>query len=207
VVGFRGALSDEERTDLQRVYRLHVSSVYAFFAYSVDATTAEDLTAATFERVVRSWRRYDASRGRIETWLLAIARNILRDHLRRQSHRAGPSLDEFPALAQSFISRDGSPGDRLDAIALHEWLSQLQPREREVLGLRYGADLTSAEIGRCLGLTQDNVNQIASRALRRLRAIATAAPPVNVSNRNGNAKVNVGGRSGALRAARAHSGT
>jgi RNA polymerase sigma factor (sigma-70 family) len=195
VAGFRGPLNGDERRELQRVYRSNVSSVYAFFAYSVDATTAEDLTAATFERVVRSWRRFDASRGRFESWLLAIARNVLRDHLRRQSHRAGPSLDQFPALAEKLASNDGSPWDRLDLVAVVEWLSELRPREREVLGLRFGADLSSADIGRCLGLTPDNVNQISSRALRRLHAMATAKPRVNVD------------RNGAPGAVRARSGT
>jgi RNA polymerase sigma factor (sigma-70 family) len=159
------------------VYRSNVSSVYAFFSYSVDGATAEDLTAATFERVVRSWRRFDPSRGRVEYWLLAIARNILRDHVRRQSHRAGPSLDQFPALGASLAAVGGSQRGRLDLVALLDWLSDLQPREREVLGLRYGADQSTPQIARILGLTADNVNQIASRALRRLRAAATVESP------------------------------
>jgi RNA polymerase sigma factor (sigma-70 family) len=195
VVGFKGPLSKDERRELHEVYRSNVSSVYAFFSYSVDATTAEDLTAATFERVVRSWRRFDASRGRVEPWLLAIARNILRDHLRRQSHRAGPSLDQFPALAESLVTVDGSPRDRLDIVALLGWLSELQPREREVLGLRYGADLSTADIARCLGLTPENVHQISSRALRRLRAVGTVEPRVN-----GGGDVNRSGARGASRA-------
>jgi RNA polymerase sigma factor (sigma-70 family) len=48
-------------------------------------------------------------------------------------------------------------------------LSQLAPREREVVALRYGADLSTADIARTLGLSEANVLQILSRALRRLR--------------------------------------
>ncbi len=73
-------LRDDELQELRDVYRGNVSAVYAFFTYSVDAGTAEDLTAATFERVVRSWRRYDARRATVRTWVLVIARNILTDH-------------------------------------------------------------------------------------------------------------------------------
>jgi RNA polymerase sigma factor (sigma-70 family) len=197
VAGFRSPLSESQRRELQQVYRSNVSSVFAFFTYSVDATTAEDLTAATFERVVRSWRRFDPARGRVETWVLAIARNILRDHLRRQSHRVGPSLDEFPALGASLAVVDGSPGDRFDIVALLDWLSELQPREREVLGLRYGADLSTAQIARCLGLTPENVHQISSRALRRLRAAATSEPR---SSGDGSGDVNGSGVPGDLRA-------
>ena len=72
MVGFRSPLSEDQRRELQQVYRSNVSSVYAFFSYSVDATTAEDLTAATFERVVRSWRRFDASR--VDTDVLRLVK-------------------------------------------------------------------------------------------------------------------------------------
>ena len=47
-------------------------------------------------------------------------------------------------------------------------------REREVLALRYGADLTTAEIARVAGPSEANVLQISSRALRRLRRDLTS---------------------------------
>jgi RNA polymerase sigma-70 factor (ECF subfamily) len=158
---------------LRDVYRDNVASVYAFFSYSVDSGTAEELTASTFERVVRSWRSFDASRAGVRVWVLAIARNILTDHYRRRSHRAGPSIDEFPALAMSLATEDRGGWLELDAIL--SWLTELPPREREVLALRYGADLSTHEIAGCLGLSEANVNQIASRALRRLRKSDKAA--------------------------------
>ncbi|HWH94434.1 MAG TPA: sigma-70 family RNA polymerase sigma factor [Baekduia sp.] len=166
-------LGEDELQDLHEVYRGNVSAVYAFFTYSVDAETAEDLTAATFERVVRSWRRYDDRRASVRTWVLTIARNLLTDHFRRQSHRRGPSFDEHPALA-AWAGQEEDPAERCASVdAIKTWLLMLQPREREVLALRYGADLPTGEIAHCLGLSEANVHQIVSRALRRLRAILT----------------------------------
>ena len=83
--------------ELREVYRDKVGAVYAFFSYSVSHDTAEDLTAATFERVVRSWSRFDPGLAGPRTWLMAIARNILADHFRRQTHRRTVSLDEHHA--------------------------------------------------------------------------------------------------------------
>jgi DNA-directed RNA polymerase specialized sigma subunit len=48
-------------------------------------------------------------------------------------------------------------------------LSVLSGREREILALRYGADLRSPDIAAVMGLTVANVQQITSRALRSLR--------------------------------------
>ena len=155
--------------ELHRVYRSHVSAVYALFAYSVSADVAEDLTAATFERVVRHWSRFDPSRSSERTWILAIARNQLTDHLRQRRFRIGPSLDEHPELADS-AALTHDPADRPAAVeTLKGWLGRLGPREREVVALRYGADLSTADIARMLGLSDANVLQTCSRALRRLR--------------------------------------
>lgn len=157
--------------ELPRVYRDHVDAVYGFLAYSVDRVTAEDLTAATFERVVRSWKRYDERRGSERTWVLAIARNLLTDHFRAQRHRGAVSTDEHPALLDRLVDDLDPLTEHLSADELARLLAPLGDREREVLALRYAADLTSAEIAALLGLTEANVQQINSRSLRRLRSL------------------------------------
>jgi RNA polymerase sigma factor (sigma-70 family) len=164
----RAASRDDE---LRRVYREHVSSVFAFFGYSVSRETAEDLTASTFERVIRAWNGYDAQRGPERAWVLAIARNLLIDHFRRQSHRDAVSTDEHPVLLDT-LSSDDWIQSRLTHGEVHDWLAQLGQREREILALRYGADLAAAEIAALTGLTAPNVHQIVSRSLRRLRELA-----------------------------------
>ena len=55
-------------------------------------------------------------------------------------------------------------------------LGALGLREREILALRFGADLTGPEIAELLGLTLANVQQILSRSLRRLRAALEGVP-------------------------------
>lgn len=160
-----------ERSDeLRQVYRDHVDAVYAFFAYSVPRSAAEDLTQATFERVVRSWGSYKPSLAGVRTWILAIARNLLTDHYRRASHRKARSLEEEPALLEELSGDDPELGDVSERDAFRALLESAQPREREVLALRYGADLSANEIAELLDLSPANVHQIASRALRRLRA-------------------------------------
>ena len=154
--------------ELLQVYRDNVRAVYAFFTYSVSHETAEDLTATTFEHVVRAWSRYDPEQAQPRTWIMAIARNLLIDHFRRQSHRGAISLDGHPALAASLASCDDPAADCMSLDVVRDWLGRLGPREREVLALRFGADLAAAEIARHLGLSEGNVHQISSRSLRRL---------------------------------------
>ena len=49
-------------------------------------------------------------------------------------------------------------------------MRRVTPREREVLLLRFAADLTQAEIGQRIGLSQMQVSRIIPQALRRLQA-------------------------------------
>src|SRR5215217_4667583 len=48
----------------------HLDDVYAYLVYMTrDRSLAEDLTADTFEKALKAWRRFDASRGSARTWL------------------------------------------------------------------------------------------------------------------------------------------
>jgi RNA polymerase sigma factor (sigma-70 family) len=153
-------------TQFARVYEEHVWRVYGFLAYRVgDHEAAEDLTQATFENALRAWSRYDPARATVGTWLLSIATNLLIDH-RRRDRPVLPLRDDgvaepvtVPGPEQRW---EGSP-------LLIDALAGLGEREREVLALRYGGDLTGAEVAAVLGLSLANVQQIGSRALRRLR--------------------------------------
>lgn len=163
--------SETSEPDFVAVYEAHVSRVYGFLAYRLDQRSdAEDLTQATFERALKAWHRYDPSRAAIGTWLIAIANNLLIDHYR--SDRSGGlerlDSDDLPeAWIPSAPAVDEDLG--LDP-ALQTALQKLTQREREAVALRYGADLSGAEIAAVLGLNVANIHQLLSRALRKLRA-------------------------------------
>src|SRR6476659_1873241 len=92
--------------DFGDVYNEHVWQVYGYLAYRVRTRgEAEDLTQQTFERALRAWGRYDEQKASVATWLLAIARNVLIDHQRKEGSRTQLSLDsddmperELPAV-------------------------------------------------------------------------------------------------------------
>lgn len=151
--------------DLAGVYDDHVARVYGFFGYVLNSRAdAEDLTQQTFERAIRGWERYDHQRASVSTWLLAIARNLLIDHL-----RAARSEDVDEAWLEAIPAAPDRHSLGVDP-DLERALAQLGARDREVIALRFGADLTSGEIADLTGLTTPNVQQILSRSLRRMRA-------------------------------------
>ncbi|MGI9098816.1 MAG: RNA polymerase sigma factor [Solirubrobacteraceae bacterium] len=163
-----------ERIDAHRdfpaAYDDNVWHVYGFLAYRLrNRADAEDLTQRTFERALRSWSRYDCTRGSLTTWLLAIARNLLIDHLRADRTSRQQSLDDVDAVYDALVAAL----DRVDiglAPDLERAMTVLTTREREIIALRFGGELNGREIADMTGLTLANVQQILSRSLRRMRA-------------------------------------
>jgi RNA polymerase sigma-70 factor (ECF subfamily) len=174
---FRVARADDRRNsvlDVSRVYELYVDRVYGFFAYRVARPSdAEDLTALTFERIVRHADRYDPQRGGQATWVFTIAERVLIDHYRRQGRR-----DEHP-WPEDEDGRDGLVTVDVPSLGLSPELqtaiAALSEREQQVVGLRFGGDLTGREIARVVDTSEGNVHQILSRSLRRLRQQLDAA--------------------------------
>ncbi len=139
-----------------------VRRVYAYVAYRIgDGPDAEDVTSDTFERALRYRKSYDASRGEPVSWLLGIARRCIDDLF---THRL-TLVDNPPEMP--------APGDLEEDTArrlrLATAMSGLGERDRELIALKYGADLTARQIGELLGLQTNAVEVALHRALGRLR--------------------------------------
>ncbi len=160
--------------DFEDAYDKHVWNVYGFFAYRVRSRDdAEDLTQKTFERALRAWSRFDPERASPGAWLTSIARNLLIDHYRADSSAQHQILEQ--AGEESLGSEAPAPSLGI-APELAGALAGLSVRDREIVALRYGGELTGPEIAELTGLTLSNVQQILSRSLRRLRLALEVAP-------------------------------
>ena len=165
-------MNREATSAFAQLYDDEVWNVYGFFGYRVGSREeAEDLTQLTFERALRAWDRFDPGRASARTWLLAIAHNLLVDHYRGdRSARREPLPEGEPGEATLGQLEDPSEAALGISPELENALAGLTDRERELIALRFGGDLAGPEIAGVTGLSVDNVHQILSRSLRRLRA-------------------------------------
>ena len=152
--------------DFERLYAAEAQGLFGFLAYRTgDRALAEDLLADTFERALRSRRRFDRRKGSAKTWLYAIALNLLRDQARRAAaegralERVGPRPSETPEPAGAIEDRD----------VVQRALAALSAEEREAIALRFGAELTLPEMAEVLGEPRTTVEGRVYRALRKLR--------------------------------------
>lgn len=139
-----------------------IRRVYAYAAYRLgDGPDAEDATSDTFERAIRYRGSYDEHKGEPVAWLLGIARRCVAEALMGRADTVG----EVPEVAAA-LEVEEETARRLD---LRAAVLGLDGRDRELIALRYGADLTARQIGELLELKTNAVEVALHRALGRLR--------------------------------------
>jgi len=152
--------------DFAALYDRYAQSVYRYFYNRVDnPADAEDLTAQTFLAALESLPRY-RHRGYFSAWLFSIARSKAMDHFRRRK----PQVE----LSETERSDEPDPFTRVahgDEIArLLDLVRGLEEADRELIRLRYVADLSFAEISGLLGRKEDTVKKTLYRLLDRLQS-------------------------------------
>lgn len=154
--------------EFERLYDAHAAGLLAFLEYRTgNIELAKDVHADTFERVLRTRWRFDPRKASQKTWLYAIALNVLRD----QGRRRGAEARALERIATGTSPHDWQEEEgRLDArAAVLRGMASLSDEEREVVALRYGADLSMEEIARVTGTRTTTVKGRLHRSLNKLR--------------------------------------
>jgi RNA polymerase sigma factor (sigma-70 family) len=154
-----------------------IRRIYSYVAYRVgDGPDAEDVTSEVFERALRYRKSYDPSRGEPLAWLIGIARRCVDDAMTKPRAEPGGPPD--------VTSPEDLEADTLQRLTLAAAVDRLDERSRDLVALRYGADLSARQIGEILGLKTNAVEVALHRTLARLRpelegARATATGPAS----------------------------
>jgi RNA polymerase sigma factor (sigma-70 family) len=136
-----------------------IRRVYAYAAYRLgDGPDAEDATSDAFERALRYRSSFDPRKGTPAAWLIGIARRSVDDILAART-----------ALLADPPERATEDRDSVLRLDLARAIEGLDRRDRELIALRYGADLTAKQVATQLGLKTNAVEVALHRALGRLR--------------------------------------
>jgi RNA polymerase sigma-70 factor (ECF subfamily) len=135
--------------ELYRRYRVRV--YWYLRARTPNDDDAADLTQQVFVLALSQLRRYREGKASFATWLFTIARNAAIDFHRRR--RTTVEWEGLPAALHPTNDRDlAADLVRREALTrLSQLVATLPPDKRELLALRYGADLTVPEIAAIIG--------------------------------------------------------
>jgi RNA polymerase sigma-70 factor (ECF subfamily) len=140
-----------------------IRRVYSYVAYRIgDGPDAEDVTSDVFERAIRYRSGYDPARGDSAVWLLGIARRAVADHLTGRTMLADGDVPDLAAPSNLEV-------ESVNRMSIAQALGKLSGRDRELLSLRYGADLKARQIAEILEMETHAVEVAITRALARMR--------------------------------------
>jgi RNA polymerase sigma factor (sigma-70 family) len=142
-----------------RVYGLAVTMLH-------DPDLAEEVAQETF---VRAWRHagtYDARRGRVPSWLLAIARNLAIDRARM---RAPIPVDPEVIAGELDTTQEDASADLPERDRLRRAIAALPDEQRRALVLAMYAGRTAKEISELDGVPLGTVKTRIRTAMLKLR--------------------------------------
>jgi RNA polymerase sigma-70 factor (ECF subfamily) len=139
----------------ESLYLEHRDEVFGFLVRRVGRERAEDAFQETFLRALRGYAGLRHA-DHLRAWLYTIAARVAAD-----LHRRRPPPVEAPDEAV----RDSRP----EYAELEHLAGGLPATERAAVVLRYGYDLSYADIGAALGSSEEAARQAASSGVRRLR--------------------------------------
>jgi len=169
------ALIDRAKTGDQLALGLlfdrHYAQVYRYTAWKVSRREdAEDLAQEVFVRMLSALGRYQHRGVPFKGWLIQIASNLLNDFYRKRG-TTGPtwSLQNEEIDLASDNDPAASAEIQLQLEEVSGAMEHLTELEREVIRLRYAAELSIAETAAVMGKNENNVKQLTFKALGKLR--------------------------------------
>ena len=165
------AAREGDEAALSELYTLYFPRVYRYILARMGNTyDAEDLAEEVFMRVLEAIGRFQWREAPFSAWLFRIAHNAVISQRRKENAR-GRSAPLTDGLAVDSAGPDELVENRLALNEIMDAAQRLPDAQRQVIALRFAAELSVAETARAMGKGEGNVKVIQHKAISKLREI------------------------------------
>ncbi len=155
---------------LARLHEEHYDRIVRYIFIRInDQGEAENLAGDVFLRALQSLPSFRGRREQMKGWLFKIAHNLVVDYVRKMSKQKHISIDEVEVPSSDNIEEVMEKESKLNRLS--KALKQVTSAQREVIGLRFFAGLSSAEAGEILGKSSGAIREMQRAALATLRRL------------------------------------
>jgi len=153
-----------------QLYDKHFDKIYRYVYLKVsNRAEAEDLTQEVFFKALRAIGSYKWRQVPFSSWLFRIAHNEVIDYYRKQGKRELVQLnDSIHDMKDDPVSVAEQSFEKEELMVA---LQKLSPAQREVISLRFGGELSIAEVAKTLGKREGTVKALQYNATVALRKI------------------------------------
>ena len=151
---------------LSQIYERYAPAIYRYIYYRVgERELAEDLQADVFVRMLEGMHRYEDRGWPISAWLYRIAHDRTIDTLRRRTSRPQVPLEAWGGTCDG---PETSVGAQIEYEELSRTLAHLTDEQRQVIQLRFLAEMSTQEVAQQLGRTEGSVKALQHRGIQSL---------------------------------------
>jgi RNA polymerase sigma-70 factor (ECF subfamily) len=171
-------LKQRDPSAMAELYDRYAGLLYSVILRAVaNQATAEDLVQETFLRIWNRIQTFDVERGRLEGWMVTIARNRAIDYLRSMRSQPGEATATLEDLEHAglFVTRETEADLLTRRKAVSSALNRLNEEQRQVLELTHFQGLTQTEIAEKMRKPLGTVKSLVRSALKVLRTSAVEA--------------------------------
>lgn len=165
-------LAADDDTAFIELYEKFFPLVYGMiFSRLKNVSAADDVVSEVFMKMSLNLHTYN-DRYNFSTWLFTIATNTLINHFRKENRRREVSWDEFfeHAAPSSEQPEEKLLADERTANLLRA-VDSLPERQRQIIALKYWAELSNVNIADILNISASNVGFIHFQAIKKLREL------------------------------------
>jgi RNA polymerase sigma factor (sigma-70 family) len=135
-----------------------------------DSQLTEDILQETFVKIWNNFKQYDATKGRLFTWMINITRNLTIDTMRSKGYKKQQKISEDENLVSNY--RDKNFGiERFDSIGLRKQVATLKADQKIIIDLAYFGGYTQEEISKEMSIPLGTVKTRMRTAIIELRKI------------------------------------
>ncbi|GAC1301451.1 MAG: sigma-70 family RNA polymerase sigma factor [Mucilaginibacter sp.] len=178
------AIKNKSRAGAETLYDMYSKSLYGIIIKLVkNKEIAEDTLQKAFLKIWNSFDHYNASKGRLFTWMLAVTTNIARDTLRSLHYHQYLNTESIDDHVVKIEERYYSVFN-IETIGARPLINSLKKEHKQILELIYFQGYTQSEVADELKIPLGTVKTHCRKAIQTLRDIYNKSNPINSEEYN-----------------------
>ena len=163
-------LNEQNNNAFNYLYDHYSGALFTIISQIVpDRDMAGDVLQEVFINIWKKINTYDASKGRLFTWMLNIARNAAIDKIRSKGYRDNQRNQAIVETENSGMNMSSNP--TVSDVGLKKVLTTLNAESRKLIDLSYFQGFTHEEIAKMLGIPLGTVKTRIRTAIIQLRSM------------------------------------
>jgi RNA polymerase sigma-70 factor, ECF subfamily len=164
-------LRTQDQNAFSYLYDNYSAALNSVITRMVDDTQiAEDILQETFVKIWNNFGQYDASKGRLFTWMINITRNLSIDTLRSKGYKKQQKIFANENIV-SGLSDKNYGANKFDTIGLRNQILNLKPDQKIIIDLAYFNGYTQEEISKEMNIPLGTVKTRMRTAIIELRKL------------------------------------